>query len=165
MLERGEVAPRFSLPDADMEIFDLDSVLGTHNVVLYFYARDKAPICIRLAADFSDNEDEFIRCGCVVIGISPDDCLTHAEFRDREGLSIRLLSDTETEVSQLYGVWVEKEVDGLKRMGMRRSTFIIDRQGRIAHALYDIAPRGHVAEVLELVRKLDTDDAEADRKK
>lgn len=164
MLQSGDVAPVFSLPDSDMETFELASVLGSQNVVLYFYARDKAPVCIRLAADFSDREDDFTRCGCVVIGISPDDCLTHAEFRDREGLSIRLLSDTETEVSQLYGVWVEKEVDGLKRMGMRRSTFIIDRQGRIAHALYDITPRGHVAAVLELVRKLESEHAEADRK-
>lgn len=165
MLQSGDVAPSFSLPDADMEMFDLASALGRYNVVLYFYPRDKAPICIRQVADFSDHENEFVRHDCMVVGISPDDCLTHAEFRDREGLSIRLLSDTDTEVSQLYAVWVEKEVDGVKRMGMRRSTFVIDKEGTIRHALYDVVPRGHVAAVLELVRKLESDHAEADRKK
>ncbi|MBN8441697.1 MAG: peroxiredoxin [Thauera sp.] len=159
MLQSGDLAPLFSLPDADMEMFDLASVLGKQHVVLYFYPRDNTPGCTLQAADFSDHEDEFARYGCTVAGVSPDDCLTHAEFRDQEGLSVRLLSDPEREICRLYGVWQPKEVDGVKKMCVRRSTFIIDRKGTIRHALYDVAPRGHVAAVFELVKKLESDNA------
>lgn len=154
MLQSGDIAPVFSLPDADMEIFDLASVLGKQHVVLYFYPRDKTPGCTLQAADFSDHEDDFARHDCIVVGVSPDDCLTHAEFRDQEGLSVRLLSDSDTDVCKLYQVWHEKEVDGVKKMGVRRSTFVIDKNGVIRHALYDVAPRGHVAAVFELVKEL-----------
>ena len=163
MLQSGDIAPAFSLPDADMEIFDLASVAGKHNVVLYFYPRDKTPGCTRQAADFSDHDDEFARYDCIVVGVSPDDCLTHAEFRDQEGLSIRLLSDSDTEVCRLYNVWQEREVDGMKKMGVRRSTFVIDKQGRIRHALYDVTPRGHAAAVFELVKELEPRNAKRNR--
>lgn len=159
MLQSGDIAPAFSLPDADMEIFDLASLVGKHNVVLYFYPRDNTPGCTLQAADFSDHEDEFARYDCIVLGVSPDDCLTHAEFRDKEGLSIRLLSDSDTEACRLYKVWQEREVDGVKKMGVRRSTFIIDKQGRIRHALYDVTPRGHAATVFELVKELESHNA------
>ena len=154
MLQSGDTAPLFSLPDADMEIFDLESARGKHHVVLYFYPRDKTPGCTMQAADFSDHEEEFTRHDCIVVGVSPDDCLTHAEFRDQEGLSVRLLSDADTDVCRLYKVWQQREVDGIKKMGVRRSTFIIDKDGIIRHALYDVAPRGHVAAVFELVKEL-----------
>jgi peroxiredoxin Q/BCP len=154
MLQSGDTAPLFSLPDADMEIFDLESARGKHHVVLYFYPRDKTPGCTMQAADFSDHEEEFSRHDCIVLGVSPDDCLTHAEFRDQEGLSVRLLSDADTDVCRLYKVWQQREVDGVKKMGVRRSTFIIDKDGVIRHALYDVAPRGHVAAVFELVKEL-----------
>ncbi|TAH45302.1 MAG: peroxiredoxin [Betaproteobacteria bacterium] len=159
MLQSGDLAPSFSLPDADMEIFDLASALGKQHVVLYFYPRDNTPGCTLQAADFSDHEDEFARQGCIVVGVSPDDCITHAEFRDQQGLSVRLLSDAETEVCRLYGVWQAKEVDGVKKMCVRRSTFIIDKQGTIRHALYDVTPRGHAATVFELVKKLESHNA------
>ncbi len=154
MLQSGDIAPVFSLPDADMEMFDLASARGRQHVVLYFYARDNTPGCTRLAADFTDHEEEFARCGCVVIGVSPDDCLTHAEFRDSEGLSVRLLSDVDKEVCRLYGVWQRRLVDGVEKTGVLRSTFIIDRQGVLRHALYGITPRGHAAEVFGLVKGL-----------
>ncbi len=159
MLQCGDVAPLFSLPDAEMEIFDLASALGSHHVVLYFYPRDKTPGCTLQAADFSDHEDEFARVGAIVVGVSPDDCLTHAEFRDEEGLSVRLLSDADLDVCRLYGVWQEKEVDGLRKMGVQRSTFVIDRQGTIRHAFYNVTPRGHAAAVFELVKQLDANNA------
>ncbi|AVR89074.1 peroxiredoxin [Thauera aromatica] len=163
MLKSGDIAPAFSLPDADMETFDLASSAGKHHVVLYFYPRDKTPGCTLQAADFSDHEDDFTRYDCIVVGVSPDDCLTHAEFRDHEGLSIRLLSDTDTEVCRLYKVWQEREVDGVKKMGVRRSTFIIDKQGRIRHALYDVTPRGHAAAVFELVKELESQNGKRNR--
>ncbi|KAI5913941.1 peroxiredoxin [Thauera sp. 2A1] len=159
MLQSGDLAPSFSLPDADMEIFDLACTRGKQHVVLYFYPRDNTPGCTLQAADFSDHEDEFARHGCIVVGVSPDDCLTHAEFRDHQGLSVRLLSDADTEVCRLYGVWQQKEVDGVKKMCVRRSTFVIDKQGKIRHALYDVTPRGHAAAVFELVKKLESHNA------
>lgn len=163
MLQIGEMAPAFSLPDAEMEVFDLAAERGRHHVVLYFYPRDNTPGCTRQAADFSDHEDEFGRHDCIVVGVSPDDCLTHAEFRDQHGLSVRLLSDVEREVCRLYHVWQPREVDGVKKMGVMRTTFVIDKEGVIRHMLHDVSPRGHVAGVFELVRKLQTENAYGNR--
>jgi thioredoxin-dependent peroxiredoxin len=156
MLQSGDIAPTFSLPDADMADFDLATENGKRHVVLYFYPRDKTPGCTLQAADFSDHEEEFARHDCVVVGVSPDDCLTHAEFRDEQGLSVRLLSDADTEVCRLYHVWRPKVVDGVEKVGVLRSTFIIDKQGVLRHALYDVTPRGHAAAVFELVKELES---------
>lgn len=155
----GDLAPVFSLPDADMEDFSLAGERGRHHVVLYFYPRDNTPGCTLQAADFSDHEADFARHDCIIVGVSPDDCLKHAEFRDQHGLSIRLLSDSDTEVSRLYQVWQEKEVDGVKKMGVARTTFVIDKQGVVRHVLRDVAPRGHAAAVYKLVKELETDNA------
>lgn len=163
MLRVGEIAPVFSLPDADMEIFDLAAEIGIHHVVLVFYPHANRPGCTLQAADFSDHEDEFTRLGSIVVAISPDDCMTHADFRDRHGLSIRLLSDEDTEVCRQYGVWQSRTVDGMSRTGVVRTTFIIDREGRIRHVLRDVPPRGHAAEVFNLVRNLESEYANANR--
>ena len=125
----GEPAPLFSLPDADMEMFDLASVLGSHHVVLYFYPRDNTPGCTRQAIDFSDHDADFEKEKCIVVGISPDDCMTHADFRDEHGLSVELLSDEEGEVCKLYGVWQSALVNGVMKRNVRRSTFIISADG------------------------------------
>lgn len=153
-LQAGEAAPLFSLPDADMESVDLSRFRGKKHVVLYFYPRDGTPACTLQATDFTDHEDEFARHDCVVMGVSPDDCLCHAEFRDLHGVSIRLLADTECEVSRKYGVCLPHQNDGIKRAGIVRSTFVIDKKGRVRHALYGVNPRGHAMEVLELVKTL-----------
>ena len=155
----GDRAPQFALPDADMEMFELADALRSNHVVLYFYPRANTPGCTRQAADFTDRENDFARHGCVVVGVSPDDCLTLADLRDEHGLSVRLLSDEDSEVCRQYGVWRKKEVDGFSKMTVLRSTFIIDRDGVIRHALYDVNPRGHAAEVLELVRAMDARNA------
>lgn len=155
MLREGDLAPLFKLPDADMEEFDLASERNQHHVVLYFYLRDRTPGCTQMAADFSDHESDFLRRDCIVVGVSPDDCLTHADFRDDEGLSVRLLSDADNVVSRLYHVWHEREVGGQRRNAIRRSTFIIDKQGVIRHALFDVTPRGHAHAVLQLIRNLE----------
>lgn len=155
MLQAGQPAPLFSLPDADMESVDLSRFKGRKNVVLYFYPRDGTPACTLQATEFSDHENEFARYNCVVLGVSPDDCLSHAEFRDNNGVSIRLLADTEGEVSQKYGVWQEREANGQRKGSIVRSTFVIDKKLRVRYALYKVNPRGHVLEVLNLVRSLD----------
>ena len=104
LLKAGEKAPVFSLPDADMETVDLARFQGKH-IVLFFYPKDGTPCCTKEVTDFSDHEDDFLRHDCVLIGISRDDCLKHAEFRDKEGIGIELLSDTEGTVCKRYGVW------------------------------------------------------------
>lgn len=155
MLQAGQSAPVFCLPDADMENFDLAEVIGKKTLVLYFYPKDDTPGCTLEAIEFSDHEEEFARHGCIVVGISGDDCISHAEFRDKHGLSVRLLSDTECDVCRQYGVWQMKEKDGVSRQCIQRSTFIIDKKGVVRHALYGVSPRGHAAEVLQLLKNLD----------
>jgi len=154
MLQLGQAVPQFTLPDADMELFDSASLIGKQHVVLFFYPKDGTPYCTLEAIDFSDHESEFNRLGCAVIGVSRDDCLAHADFRDKHGLSIRLLSDEEGEVCRKFGVMHYREHDGHKKLCLIRSTFIIDKQGILRHALYDITAKGHAAEVFQLVKQL-----------
>lgn len=161
----GQPAPLFSLPDADMEMFDLASVLGSHHVVLYFYPRDNTPGCTRQAIDFSDHDADFAKEKCIVIGISPDDCLTHADFRDEHGLSVELLADEEGEVCKLYGVWQSEMREGVMKRGVRRSTFIISSDGVLRHVLHDVNPRGHAAEVFQLVKQLNSRKLNGNRQK
>ena len=152
MLQIGQPAPSFSLADADMEPVSLATFRGKKNVVLYFYPRDGTPGCTLQAIEFSDHEEEFTRHDCVVLGVSPDDCISHAEFRDKHGLSVCLLADPETEVCERYGVQQMKECDGVKKPCIVRATFVIDKKGRLRHALYGVNPKGHAMEVLQLIR-------------
>jgi len=154
MLQPGQHAPSFSLPDADMQAVELASFLGKKHIVLYFYPRDNTPGCTLQATEFSDHENEFGRCNCVILGVSRDDCLTHAAFRDKHGLSIGLLSDPEGDVCRSYGVLQEKETDGVRKECLVRSTFVIDKKGVIRHAAYGVNPKRHAAEIFDVVRKL-----------
>ena len=154
MLQAGQHAPTFALPDADMQTVDLGKLRGRKNIVLYFYPKDGTPGCTIQATEFSDHEDEFARYDCVIMGVSPDDCLAHAEFRDTNGVSIRLLADTEGEVCRKYGVLEEKEANGQCKRSILRSTFVIDKKGMVRHAFYNVNPRGHASEVLDLVKSL-----------
>lgn len=154
MLQTGLPAPGFSLPDADMEMVKLSTYLGK-NVVLYFYPKDDTPGCTIEAIDFSDLDDAFAQLDTVVLGVSSDDCSSHAAFRDKHGLSVRLLADVECKVCKKYGVWQEKEKDGVKKMGILRSTFVIDKQGMLKHVFYGVNPRGHAAEVINLIKVME----------
>lgn len=154
MLQTGQHAPTFALPDADMQTVDLGKLRGRKNIVLYFYPKDGTPGCTIQATEFSDHEDEFARYDCVVMGVSPDDCLAHAQFRDSNGVSIRLLADTEGEVCRKYGVLEDKESNGQQKHSVVRSTFVIDKKGMVRHAFYNVNPRGHASEVLDLVKSL-----------
>lgn len=154
MLQPGQPAPEFSLHDADMQPVSLSAFKGRKMVVLYFYPRDGTPGCTLEAADFSDHDHEFERHDCVILGVSRDDCLTHAAFRDKNGLSIGLLSDPEGEVCRLYDVLQEKESDGVRRKCLVRSTFVIDKKGVLRHVVYGVNPRHHAAEIFDVVRRL-----------
>ena len=154
MLQIGRQAPEFTLPDADMELFDFSSLRGKRHAVLFFYPKDGTPFCTQEAIDFSDHEQEFERHNAVILGISRDDCLAHADFADKHGISVRLLSDIDGKVGHQYGVYHYREHDGHKKLTVVRSTFIIDKHGIVRHALYDVSPKGHAAEVFNLVKEL-----------
>jgi peroxiredoxin Q/BCP len=154
MLQIDHAAPGFNLPDADMASVKLADFKGRHHVILYFYPRDDTPGCTQEAIEFSDLDDDLRQLDTVVLGVSKDDCLSHAAFRDKHGLAVRLLADTEGTVCHKYGVWQEKEKDGVKKMGIVRSTFIIDKQGTLRHALYGVSAKGHAAEVFKLIQAL-----------
>ncbi len=153
-LQAGMEAPHFELPDADMEEFRLAAQQGERNVVLYFYPKDDTPGCTMEANEFSDLEAEFAKLDTIVVGISRDDCISHASFRDKYGLSVLLLADTEARVCKKYGVMVEKEVDGQKKLTIQRSTFLIDKQGKLRQAFYGVHAHGHAEEILKLVKEM-----------
>lgn len=154
MLTAGQTAPDFDLPDADMRIYSLAKLRGKQHVVLYFYPKDDTSGCTLEALEFTNLADAFEQAGAAVFGVSRDDCVSHAQFRDKHGLAVQLLSDVDGEVCELFGVWQEKEKDGVKKKGIVRSTFVIDKGGVIQHALYGVNPKGHASAVLDLVRAL-----------
>ncbi|CAG0940133.1 Putative peroxiredoxin bcp [Gallionellaceae bacterium] len=153
-LQAGMDAPQFELFDADMEPFNLAAQLGKKNIVLYFYPKDDTPGCTMEANEFSALDDSFAQLDTLVVGVSRDECLSHAEFRDKYGLSVLLLSDAESRVCKKYKVLYDKEVDGHKTAAIQRSTFVIDKQGKLRHALYGVHAHGHADEILNLIRKL-----------
>jgi peroxiredoxin Q/BCP len=154
-LEVGMEAPHFELADADMEMFRLSSLKGKKNIVLYFYPKDDTPGCTMEATEFSDHEEDFAELDTVVIGISRDDCISHGAFRDKYGLSVLLLADTESRVCKKYGVLYEKEeVDGHKVKAIQRSTFVIDKKGNLRHVLYGVHAHNHPLEVLNLIKEI-----------
>ncbi|HTS84878.1 MAG TPA: peroxiredoxin [Usitatibacter sp.] len=154
MLQVGQPAPSFQLPDASMEMMDLSSYRGKKNVVLYFYPKDGTPGCTIEAIGFSDREGEFNKLDTLVFGVSRDDVLSHQAFRDEHGLTVQLLADTEEEVCRLYQVIEQKIVDGHPKSCLLRSTFVIDKKGVVRHILRDVSPRAHVEEVLKVCKTL-----------
>ena len=154
MLEEGNKAPDFLLPDAEMQMMALSDFSAT-TLVLYFYPRDDTPGCTLQATEFSELLEAFVEAGAEVVGISQDDCFSHQAFRDKFGLKLTLLSDVDGEACAAYGVLQEKEKHGIKRIGIVRSTFVIDRSGIIRYARYGVSPGKHAQEMLEFIRKLD----------
>lgn len=153
-LTAGMEAPHFELPDADMEIFALASQQGKNNVILYFYPKDDTPGCTMEANEFSELDDDLAKLDTIVVGISRDDCLSHASFRDKHGLSVLLLSDPDARVCKRYGVMMEKEMDGHRKHVIQRSTFVIDKQGILRHVMYGVHAHGHAQEIFSMVKEL-----------
>jgi peroxiredoxin Q/BCP len=153
MLKPGDMAPEFELPDSDMNVINSSQCKGS-NYVIYFYPKDDTPGCTMEATEFTDLMSEFESLNTKIVGVSKDNCISHGDFRDKYGLTIRLLADVDGKMCEAYGVWQEKEKNGQKKMGIIRSTFIIDAEGVVRHALYNIKPKGHAEEMLELVREL-----------
>ncbi len=153
-LSSGMDAPQFQLADADMETFSLAAHRGKKNIVLYFYPKDDTPGCTIEANEFSALDDDFALLDTQVVGISRDDCISHASFRDKYGLSVLLLADTESVVCKKYGVLYDKEVEGHKKVSIQRSTFVIDKSGKLRHALYAVHAHGHADEILNLIKEI-----------
>ncbi len=154
MLEVNIKAPAFSAVAQNNQTVDLSEFAGKKNVVLYFYPKDDTPGCTIEANQFTDLIDDFSAHDTVVFGVSKDDCDSHIRFIEKFDLRLDLLADTNGELCEKYGVWQEKERNGVKKMGIVRSTFIIDKQGRLADVEYNVVAEGHAQAVLEKIRKL-----------
>lgn len=153
MLKVGDKAPEFELPDADMNMVRSADLSG-RSYVIYFYPKDDTPGCTLEAQDFTDLLDEFQRLDTAVVGVSRDNCMSHAAFRDKYGIGVTLLADVEGQLCEAYGVWQEKEKNGRKVMGIVRSTFVVDADGIIRYAEYGVTPKGHAERILETLRAL-----------
>ena len=147
MVEEGREAPDFELTSDSGERVRLSQFRGKP-VVLYFYPRDDTPGCTKQACGIRDSYEDFGERGAVVLGVSPDKESSHVKFKQRYGLPFTLLADPEHEVAERYGVWVEKKYMGRTYMGIERSTFLIDKGGRIAKVMRRVKPDTHVAKVL-----------------
>jgi peroxiredoxin Q/BCP len=146
-LEAGATAPQFSLPDQDDRNVSLEDFKGG-KVVVYFYPKDDTPGCTTEACQFNDNLHGFQGTGVPVIGISGDDAESHRRFREKHGLRFPLLSDLDHQVMEAYGAWGEKTLYGKTTVGVLRSTFLIDEEGRIERAWYNVKADGHAEKVL-----------------
>jgi thioredoxin-dependent peroxiredoxin len=142
-LQPGDVAPEFTLPDADGNQVSLSSLRGKR-VIVYFYPAAMTPGCTKEAIDFRNTLPELAAAGVAVLGISPDKESKLAKFRDRDELTFPLLSDTDTKVLQAYGAYGEKKLYGKTTVGVIRSTFVIDVDGKIEKAYYNVKATGHV---------------------
>lgn len=145
-LEVGDKAPAFSLPDADGNTVSLSDFAG-RKVVVYFYPAASTPGCTKQACDFRDNLAELNDAGLDVVGISPDKPAKLAKFRDEQGLTFPLLSDPDKAVLTAWGAFGEKRMYGKTVQGVIRSTFVVDEQGTIEVAQYNVKATGHVAKL------------------
>jgi thioredoxin-dependent peroxiredoxin len=148
-LEPGDPAPDFTLPDADGNTVSLASLRKSSDkgVVVYFYPAAMTPGCTTQACDFRDNLASLASAGYAVVGISPDKPEKLAKFRDRDALTFPLLSDADRTTLDAYGAFGEKTLYGKKMMGVIRSTFVVDKRGKLAQAQYNVKAKGHVAKL------------------
>ncbi|MCO6008738.1 thioredoxin-dependent thiol peroxidase [Actinoallomurus purpureus] len=147
-LQPGDVAPEFTLPDADGNPVSLSSYRG-RRVIVYFYPAAMTPGCTKEAVGFRDALPALEEASVAVLGVSPDEPTKLAKFRDRDELTFPLLSDPETKVLQTYGAYGEKKLYGKTMVGVIRSTFVVDPDGRIEKAFYNVKATGHVERILK----------------
>jgi peroxiredoxin Q/BCP len=150
-LKIGEAAPDFEIPASNGEKVKLSNFKGK-NVVLYFYPKDMTPGCTTEACDFRDYHDEFSKLNAVILGISTDSLDKHKKFIEKYDLPFLLLADEDHEVCELYGVWKLKKNFGKEYMGIERSTFVIDQEGKLVKEWRKVKVKGHVEEALEFIK-------------
>src|SRR3954453_23751839 len=153
MIQAGEKAPAFTLPDQDGNDVSLADFAG-QTVVVYFYPKADTPGCTTQACGLRDSISDFNSSGAVVLGISPDPVKRVKKFHEGQGLNFTLLADEDHAVCDLYGVWGEKSMYGKKYWGAMRSTFVIDADGSVVHVIEKASPTTHAADVLAALEGL-----------
>jgi peroxiredoxin Q/BCP len=152
-LKIGNKAPKFCLPDADENSVCLKNFKGKW-IILYFYPKDNTSGCTKEAIGFTEKKEEFENLGAVILGVSPDSSKSHRNFREKKELTITLLSDPEHKVLEAYGAWQLKKMYGREYMGVVRSTYLIDPEGKNAYIWPKVKVKGHVEDVLEKLKEL-----------
>lgn len=153
MLEVGSAAPDFSLPDQNDNQLSLSSLKGKW-VVLYFYPKDLTPGCTTEACNFQESLPDFSNIDAVILGVSKDSVKQHKKFADKNNLEFSLLSDEHGTVCEDYSTWVKKSMYGKEYMGINRSTYLIDPEGKIAKVYPKVKPKEHHSEVLNDLHEL-----------
>jgi len=153
MIEPGQPAPDFELPDQDGNPVRLRDLRG-RRVVLYFYAKADTPGCTTQACGVRDRAPDYAAAGAVVLGVSPDPVAKVKRFHDKFTLGFNLLADTDHAVADAYGVWAEKSMYGRTYWGNQRTTFVIDEDGVVRHVIPKVSPKTHDDEVLEALAQL-----------
>jgi peroxiredoxin Q/BCP len=148
----GQTAPDFTLPANTGQNVRLSDLYKDHRVVLYFYPKADTPGCTKEACGFSDTADEYQSADTVILGISPDPLKDVQKFHDKFHLSFPLLADADHAVTEKYGQWVEKSMYGKKYWGAARTTFVIEKGGKIAQVFEKVKPEGHEREVLAFLK-------------
>src|SRR5215831_11196827 len=151
ILRVGDDAPKFRTVDQDGKAVTLADLKGK-KAVLYFYPKDDTPGCTKEACAFRDGIDRIKKSGAVVLGVSADSVESHKKFKNKFDLNFPLLADTEKKIIEAYGVWKEKSMYGKKYMGIERTTFVIDENGKIAHIFPKVKVDQHYDEVLEALK-------------
>lgn len=154
MLEINRTAPAFSSVNQNNKIINLSDYKGSKNVILYFYPKDDTPGCTIEANQFTELASEFAKVDTVVLGVSKDSCESHQAFIDKYGLEVDLLADVSGELCDAYGVWQEKEKNGVKKMGIVRSTFVINKNSELTEVIYGVIADGHAQEMLAKAKEL-----------
>lgn len=152
-IKEGAKAPDFTLLTDSGEKLKLSSLCG-RNVVLYFYPKSDTPGCTTEACEFRDANAAYAQADTVVLGLSPDPVKAQTKFKTKFNLPFTLLADEDHTVAEKYGVWVEKSMYGKKYMGVERTTFLIDKEGKVARIFPKVKPAGHAAEVLAALSAL-----------
>jgi peroxiredoxin Q/BCP len=147
MVEEGSAAPDFELESDEGATVRLSDLRGQW-VVVYFYPKDDTPGCTKQASGFRDAYREYEERGAVVLGVSPDDVASHQKFKSKYSLPFTLLADPQHEVADAYGAWGERKYAGKSYMGVIRSTFVIDPDGKVARAMYGVNAERNPADVL-----------------
>ncbi len=150
-ISAGTLAPDFTLPDDSGVTRKLSDYRG-HPVVLYFYPKDDTPGCTTEACNFRDDYSQYTQAGVVILGVSPDSPKKHAQFKEKYHLPFTLLADEAHKICDLYGVWGRKKMMGREYDGVFRTTFLIDRQGKLVKVFEGVKPAEHSKEVLEAVK-------------
>jgi thioredoxin-dependent peroxiredoxin len=153
-LKENDKAPDFTLPSSNGKNISLKDFSGKKNVVLYFYPKDDTPGCTVEACGFRDQIKGVEKLDAVVLGVSPDSVKSHDKFIQKFNLPFDLISDEEKKLCNDYGVWIEKSMYGRKYMGVARTTFIINKKGKIAKIFPKVTPKGHEQEVIDVLKSI-----------